>query len=110
MSGARRQGPVCGYPSDYGEDGMSDEFCTNPAYCRDEMTWRKLLAERDTNITILKRTVLKQEETIRRLLKYRAHWPSCEDGHTEFCTCGMKQAADKAHALLESTKSAKEST
>ena len=38
-----------------------------------------------------------------RLAYYRTHDNCCEIEHTEFCTCGMRQAIDAAHqaATLE---------
>lgn len=35
------------------------------------------------------------------LLCYREHLDGCEVDHTEFCTCGMKQAADYARAAVQ---------
>jgi hypothetical protein len=42
------------------------------------------------------------------LLKYRSHYSWCEIGYTDFCTCGMKQAADKARILIREYNAEKE--
>lgn len=38
---------------------------------------------------------------LRGLLDYRAHRVGCEVETTDFCTCGMKEAADAARAALQ---------
>lgn len=37
------------------------------------------------------------------ILPYREHNWDCESRMTEFCTCGMKQAADAARLILNQT-------
>jgi len=38
------------------------------------------------------------------IMRYRGHSRGCEIDQTDFCTCGMKQAADRVRAALNPTE------
>jgi len=40
------------------------------------------------------------------IAQYREHRPGCDYAHTEFCTCGRKQAADRWSAVLAKARTA----
>ena len=42
----------------------------------------------------------KLDTALRRIMQYRAHLRGCAVDDTEFCTCGLREAADAARAAL----------
>ena len=50
--------------------------------------------------------IRRMEKALLELLPYRKHKDRCEIAQTDFCTCGMKEAADTARAALTPTREA----